>query len=176
MKASYTITSIILICITIMFAPIAAGTEMTTSAAEGAKLAPAELPLILKTKVPIIFIGEIRDIVSNYEDRPPGRDRLPRNSDVLVSVRVLKTLKSPDGNSLPGHVYLRFGGIFKSPRGLETTWEEMTSTFAGRRLIFFGYSIRQVGAGSFLVHSGGPIKPEAAEKEQEVRGFLDSKN
>lgn len=171
---SISILHLIVAWYTFLIAPIAAGADIDSPTAAETKGISPELLLIYKTKVPIVFVGEIRDIFSNFEGRPP--DRLPRNSDLFVSVRVLKTLKSPDGKPLSGQIYLRFGGIFQLPRSSDTTWEELTSAFAGRRFMFFGYDVTEVGTGVLVVNSGRPIRPEPAEKEEEVRRFLRLKN
>lgn len=153
-------------------ASIAAGIEIAPPTVPEAKSVPAELPLILKTRVPIIFTGEVKEILWTFPGRAePKPERPVKSPALIISLKVLTTLKSPDAKPLSGAFYMRFSPTFQVPFILERSWEDL-SAFVGLRLIFFAYDMTELSAGAYLLNSGYPIKPERFEMEAEVRRFM----
>jgi len=138
---------------------------------------PAELSLAEKTKMPIVFVGEISEIVSRFPDEVDRKPDTPRHSRrALARVRVVNALKMPVGEAVPREVFVRIGSTFNVPWEAYQSWDGLNAEYKGARYVFFGYDLTRGEKNIVVVNTGQPIRAVPRDKEQEVRRFLRLKN
>jgi hypothetical protein len=122
---------------------------------------------------PLIFVGEIQQVVANY-----GELRAPKNvplknifgitHGITAQVRVLKTLKNSIDVKLVDPIYFDIYNRFDVPHTENVSLADLESILVGRRFVFFGHELQSVGEKAYYVTSRLRELPEPIEQEQEI--------
>jgi hypothetical protein len=138
-----------------------------------------ELPFFEKVqRARIIFLGEIIDVAWDYPNRVSPKPLRPSEGTRLLGViKAIRILKAPADFSTGATFYAPIAGdIIDKPAGLAvwTSWSATNAFYIGKRFVFFAHDATELGPKTFELGIGYSIKPEPADREQEVRDLLEA--
>ena len=139
------------------------------------KTLPADWPLDKKVGSPIIFTGEIKEVIWDFPARGTLKPASPIHGPALmVVIRPARTIKIPRGK-LTNEIYVSLPSIFPDGSAL-ASWKSVEERYIGRSFIFFGDLISAIEPDRQIMISGPNLRPEALEKEAEVIASLKTKS